>query len=176
MEIQDHFTDKREKDAAASKRHDKDELVSPDAYNLAYSSLRRWVEASLDLYKPGLISILSPLFVHSCLSLVSRGFKDQDKVFMEAFRSVHLEMHSQDITRVAAITDMQYAQGNELAAVSFPTVSQSHSPAFDRRNKKNAAITPTEPEDHLAAFPQANIDLQDAVHGAELVFGCRCLL
>ncbi|KAG0363639.1 hypothetical protein BGZ54_008082 [Gamsiella multidivaricata] len=154
MEIQDHFTDKREKDAAASKRHDKDELVSPDAYNLAYSSLRRWVEASLDLYK-----LLEPY-----------------KVFMEAFRSVHLEMHSQDITRVAAITDMQYAQGNELAAVSFPTVSQSHSPAFDRRNKKNAAITPTEPEDHLAAFPQANIDLQDAVHGAELVFGCRCLL
>ncbi|KAG0361195.1 Transcription initiation factor TFIID subunit 5 [Gamsiella multidivaricata] len=81
-----------EKDAAASKKHDKDELASPDAYELAYSSLRRWVENSLDLYKVS-------------------------KAFMEAFRSDHLEMHSQDIARLATITDTQHVQENELAQI-----------------------------------------------------------
>lgn len=30
---------------------DKVEMANPDAYDIAYSSLRRWVENSLDLYK-----------------------------------------------------------------------------------------------------------------------------
>lgn len=30
---------------------EKAEMASPDAYDVAYSSLRRWVENSLDLYK-----------------------------------------------------------------------------------------------------------------------------
>lgn len=31
--------------------HDKNEMGDPDAYDQAYSSLRRWIENSLDLYK-----------------------------------------------------------------------------------------------------------------------------
>ncbi|KAG0325364.1 Transcription initiation factor TFIID subunit 5 [Dissophora globulifera] len=102
---------------ASAKKHDKDELTGPDAYDQAYSSLRRWVENSLDLYKPELIAILFPLFVHSYLNLVSRGFKDQASSFMERFQADHQEMHSQDITRLATITDPQHAQENELAQI-----------------------------------------------------------
>lgn len=40
---------------ALGRKHDKDDLTSPDAYDEAYSSLRRWVENSLDLYKVGRI-------------------------------------------------------------------------------------------------------------------------
>ncbi|KAG0306688.1 Transcription initiation factor TFIID subunit 5 [Dissophora globulifera] len=102
---------------ASAKKHDKDELTGPDAYDQAYSSLRRWVENSLDLYKPELIAILFPLFVHSYLNLVSRGFKDQASSFMERFQADHQEMHSQDITRLATITDPQHVQENELAQI-----------------------------------------------------------
>ncbi|KAF9929311.1 hypothetical protein BGZ65_005853, partial [Modicella reniformis] len=40
-----------EHDAAFAKRHDKDDISSPDAYEKGYLSLRRWVQNSLDLYK-----------------------------------------------------------------------------------------------------------------------------
>ncbi|KAF8976148.1 Transcription initiation factor TFIID subunit 5 [Entomortierella lignicola] len=96
-------------------KHEREDMSSPDAYEQAYSSLRRWVENSLDVYKPDLISILFPLFVHSYLNLVSRGLKEHAKELMDNFRSDHLEMHSQDIARLATITDSQHVQENELA-------------------------------------------------------------
>ncbi|KAF9101390.1 Transcription initiation factor TFIID subunit 5 [Mortierella sp. GBA35] len=95
--------------------HDKAEMGDPEAYDQAYSSLRRWIENSLDLYKPELMSILFPLFLHSYLNLVNRGLKDQASKFMESYRSDHLEMHSQDIARLATITDAQHIKENELA-------------------------------------------------------------
>ncbi|KAF9425867.1 Transcription initiation factor TFIID subunit 5 [Podila epigama] len=95
--------------------HDKTDLANPDAYDEAYSSLRRWVENSLDLYKPELMAVLYPLFVHSYLILVGRGLKDQAKKFMESYRSDHLEMHSTDLIRLATITDAQHVKENELA-------------------------------------------------------------
>jgi transcription initiation factor TFIID subunit 5 len=36
-----------------AKKHERDDLSSPDAYEQAYLSLRRWVQNSLDLYKVG---------------------------------------------------------------------------------------------------------------------------
>ncbi|KAF9336107.1 Transcription initiation factor TFIID subunit 5 [Podila minutissima] len=96
---------------------EKAEMTSPDAYDVAYSSLRRWVENSLDLYKPELMAVLFPLFIHSYLNLVNRGHKDQAKKFIESYRSDHLEMHSSDIARLATITDPQHVKENELAQV-----------------------------------------------------------
>ncbi|KAF9107522.1 Transcription initiation factor TFIID subunit 5 [Mortierella sp. AM989] len=101
--------------ASSSMKHEREDMSSPDAYELAYSSLRRWVENSLDVYKPELMSILFPLFVHSYLNLVNRGLKEQAKELMENFQSDHLEMHSQDIARLTTITDAQHVQENELA-------------------------------------------------------------
>ncbi|KAF9582390.1 Transcription initiation factor TFIID subunit 5 [Lunasporangiospora selenospora] len=93
------------------------EMSDPDAYDVAYSSLKRWVENSLDLYKPELMAILFPLFVHSYLNLVSRGLKDQAKKFMESYRSDHLEMHSPDIARFSTISDPQHVKENDLAQI-----------------------------------------------------------
>ncbi|KAG0001149.1 Transcription initiation factor TFIID subunit 5 [Entomortierella chlamydospora] len=101
--------------ASSSLKHEREDMSSPDAYEIAYSSLRKWVENSLDVYKPELMSILFPLFVHSYLNLVNRGLKEQAKELMENFRSDHLEMHSQDIARFSTITDAQHVQENELA-------------------------------------------------------------
>ncbi|KAF8935653.1 Transcription initiation factor TFIID subunit 5 [Dissophora ornata] len=90
---------------AAAKKHDKDELASPDAYEQAYSSLRRWVENSLDLYKIGAQhTYQSPFLILA-------------KLFMESFQSDHQEMHSQDVARLATITDAQHVQENELAQI-----------------------------------------------------------
>ncbi|GJJ76979.1 transcription initiation factor TFIID subunit 5 [Entomortierella parvispora] len=93
----------------------KAEMANPDAYDQAYSSLRLWVENSLDLYKPELISVLYPLFVHSYLHLVDRGLKTQAKHFMDTYRSDHIELHSPDIIRLATVIEVQHVKENELA-------------------------------------------------------------
>ncbi|KAF9180830.1 Transcription initiation factor TFIID subunit 5 [Haplosporangium sp. Z 767] len=78
--------------ANSSAALDKAEMGDPEAYNTAYSSLRRWVENSLDLYKA-------------------------TNKFMESYRSDHMEMHSQDIARLATITDAQHIKENDLAQI-----------------------------------------------------------
>ncbi|KAG0055098.1 Transcription initiation factor TFIID subunit 5 [Gryganskiella cystojenkinii] len=93
----------------------KAEMANPDAYEQAYSSLRLWVENSLDLYKPELIAVLYPLFVHSYLNLVDRALKNQAKHFMDTYKSDHMELHSPDIVRLATVMESQHIQENELA-------------------------------------------------------------
>ncbi|KAF9286139.1 Transcription initiation factor TFIID subunit 5 [Mortierella alpina] len=104
-----------ERDGLLGTTHDKADMGDPEAYDQGYSSLRRWVENSLDLYKPELMATLFPLFLHSYLNLVSRGLKDQAKKFMDSYKADHLEMHPQDIARLATITDAQHVKENELA-------------------------------------------------------------
>ncbi|KAF9915432.1 Transcription initiation factor TFIID subunit 5, partial [Linnemannia zychae] len=128
--------------ASNAQAHDKNEMGDPDAYDQAYSSLRRWIQNSLDLYKPELMSVLFPLFVHSYLNLVNRGLKEQATKFMTSYRSDHLEMHSQDIARLAIITDAQHVKENELAQIY-------------RTNKYNLRMAPVSFE-LLIAFLQDN--------------------
>ncbi|KAK5822933.1 WD40-repeat-containing domain protein [Linnemannia elongata] len=122
--------------------HDKNEMGDPDAYDQAYSSLRRWIENSLDLYKPELMSVLFPLFLHSYLNLVNRGLKEQASKFMASYKSDHLEMHSQDIARLSIITDAQHIKENELAQMY-------------KSNKYNLRMAPVSFE-LLIAFLQDN--------------------
>ncbi|KAL1915070.1 uncharacterized protein VTP21DRAFT_7775 [Calcarisporiella thermophila] len=87
----------------------------PDAYDKGYARLRRWIEDSLDLYKPELRSVLFPLFVHAYLELISKDLKDQAKHFMDAYKEDHMILHGSDIQRIASITDKQHVAENELA-------------------------------------------------------------
>ncbi|KAG0203419.1 Transcription initiation factor TFIID subunit 5 [Mortierella sp. GBA30] len=86
--------------------HDKADMGDPEAYDQAYSSLRRW---------PELMATLFPLFLHSYLYLVNRGLVNQAKKFMDTYKADHLEMHSHDIARLATITDAQHVKENDLA-------------------------------------------------------------
>ena len=48
-------------------------LVSSMQIRLAYDSLREWVDASLDAFKPELRAVLFPFLVHCYLELVQGG-------------------------------------------------------------------------------------------------------
>ncbi|KAG0270202.1 Transcription initiation factor TFIID subunit 5 [Actinomortierella ambigua] len=95
--------------------YDRSDMGNPEAYDIAYSAMRRWVGNSLDFYKPELMSVLFPLFVHSYLNLVSKDLKENARKFMESYRADHMELHAQDMARLATITDAQQAKENELA-------------------------------------------------------------
>ncbi|CAI5755829.1 unnamed protein product [Candida verbasci] len=87
----------------------------PDTYFIAYTMLRRWVDSSLDLYKPELSRILYPLFIHCFLELISKGFTLESKKFFDKFKYDHYILHGDEINKFAGVSLMEHLQENELA-------------------------------------------------------------
>lgn len=99
-------------------REEEDKLrreSDPELYSRAYSILRRWVETSLDLYKPELNRLLYPLFVHCYFELVSKGHVKEAKVFYDKYSDEHKILHGIEIQRLAGISLPEHLQENPMA-------------------------------------------------------------
>ncbi|EPZ34266.1 TFIID subunit, WD40-associated region domain-containing protein [Rozella allomycis CSF55] len=70
---------------------------------------------SLDLYKPELLKILFPLFVHCYLELVAQKCSPQGKIFYDTYYADHQLNHKHELQRLIAITDKLHLQENEFA-------------------------------------------------------------
>ncbi|GBB91355.1 hypothetical protein RclHR1_01860009 [Rhizophagus clarus] len=86
----------------------------PEIYKQSYSALRTWIEGSLDKFKDELQRILWPIFVHSYLELVSKGFSEHATDFFETFQVDH-KMHSKELNTLRVIKYQQHVQENEFA-------------------------------------------------------------
>ncbi|EGW34225.1 uncharacterized protein SPAPADRAFT_134515 [Spathaspora passalidarum NRRL Y-27907] len=87
----------------------------PAIYTTAYSMLRRWVDSSLDLYKPELSRVLYPLFIHCFLELISKGYDTDAKKFFDKFKSDHLILHGVEVSKFAGLALPEHLEENELA-------------------------------------------------------------
>jgi transcription initiation factor TFIID subunit 5 len=56
---------------------------SPEALNKGYGGLRSFVLGSLDIFRPELLPVLVPTFVHSYLDLVENEKKDEAAKFLQ---------------------------------------------------------------------------------------------
>lgn len=98
--------------------YNEDEANHPDVYETSYTKLRRWVDNSIDRYKPELKPILYPLFVHSYLDLIFKNLTDLAQQFFEAFQNDHVELHgAQELKTLASITNPSQLKENPLAAM-----------------------------------------------------------
>ncbi|KAJ1677595.1 Transcription initiation factor TFIID subunit 5, partial [Spiromyces aspiralis] len=91
------------------------EQGNPDAYGQSYSSLRRWIDMSLDIYKNELFAVSYPLFVHSFLDLMARDLCEKGTEFLQKYKDDHLVLHSDDIKQLSTIKSPQHVKENELA-------------------------------------------------------------
>ncbi|RUS15873.1 WD40-repeat-containing domain protein [Endogone sp. FLAS-F59071] len=91
------------------------EMGSPEVHDVSYRKLREWIENSLDWYKSELRSLLFPIFVHTYLDLVTKGFTEQARHFMATYRVDHPELHTPDLTVLATVITPQHARENERA-------------------------------------------------------------
>lgn len=98
-------------DLAEKKKREND----PEIYYIAYSMLRKWVDTSLDLYKPELSRLLYPIFIHCFLELIQKDFVNQGKDFFDKFKQDHLILHSVEINKLAGISLPEHIKENELA-------------------------------------------------------------
>lgn len=89
--------------------------MDPEVYLRAYNMLLRWVDTSLDLYKPELARFLYPLFVHCFLELVARGHPAQAKTFLDKFGGDHTLLHGLEVSKLAGISLPEHLRENELA-------------------------------------------------------------
>lgn len=87
----------------------------PDTYFMAYSMLRKWVESSLDLYKPELSRVLYPLFIHCFLDLITKGYEVKAKQFFDKYKSDHLILHGVEVRKFAGLSLPEHIQENEVA-------------------------------------------------------------
>ncbi|KAJ7521127.1 hypothetical protein O6H91_19G039200 [Diphasiastrum complanatum] len=84
-------------------------------YKEGYSKLRLWVHSSLDLYKNELLRILYPVFVHSFMDLVAKGFAQEARSFFQSFREDHEAMHLRDLQKLEGVISQQHLKENEFA-------------------------------------------------------------
>lgn len=90
---------------------------TPKAYLHAYSMLRDWTEASLDIYRPELRKVLYPIFVHSFLDLVNKGHTIAAKEFYDAVKDDHAVLHGYDIRNLAGVSLPSHLEDNAMTGL-----------------------------------------------------------
>ncbi|XP_043807869.1 transcription initiation factor TFIID subunit 5 isoform X2 [Manihot esculenta] len=88
---------------------------TPARYNDEYSKLRSWAHSSLDLYKPELLRVLYPVFVHCYMDLVSKGHIQEARTFFNTFREDHEMMHSRDLQKLEGVLSPSHLEEMEFA-------------------------------------------------------------
>lgn len=87
----------------------------PDIYQICYNTLRKWVETSLDLYKPELSKLLYPIFIHCYLELIYKNYSNYAKEFFDKFKQDHELLHGDEIKQLSGLSLPEHLSENELA-------------------------------------------------------------
>lgn len=86
----------------------------PEAYETAYSDLKRFVENSLDIYKHELGSILFPVLVHMYLELVYNNHPSKAIELMKKFGPEQDYYYQEDLRKLAMIMKKEHMNGSEI--------------------------------------------------------------
>lgn len=87
----------------------------PEVYRTAYSMLSKWVDTSLDLYRPELQRLLYPLFIHCFLELVVKNYPADAQAFFDRFKADHMVLHGAELKQLAGISLGDHVAENPLA-------------------------------------------------------------
>ncbi|KAK3939569.1 TAF5-like protein [Diplogelasinospora grovesii] len=88
---------------------------SPKRYLKAFVLLRDWIDNGLDIYKFELRKLLWPVFVYSYLELVSQGYQDEAKNYLESLRSHFEDIHRDALGIFSTITLPQHMREHQTA-------------------------------------------------------------
>ncbi|KAF2287272.1 hypothetical protein GH714_039509 [Hevea brasiliensis] len=88
---------------------------TPARYHEEYRKLRSWTHSSLDLYKPELLRVLYPVFVHCYMDLVAKGHIQEARTFFNSFREDHETVHSRDLQKLEGVLSPSHLEEMEFA-------------------------------------------------------------
>ncbi len=89
------------------------QLADPQLYHRAYNELQTWTCNALEAYKPELLTVAFPVFVHCYLKLVERGLVEAARMFLQLWQPDHAETYPLELRALAAVQRPdQLAAGN----------------------------------------------------------------
>jgi transcription initiation factor TFIID subunit 5 len=83
-----------------------------------FSKCREWILGALDLYRPELMRVLFPMFVHCYLTLVRKGCVEESRDFFARFCEDHARAHCEDVRALSAISLPEHVE-SDTCAVKF---------------------------------------------------------
>uniref|UniRef100_A0A0D6R1S2 TFIID subunit TAF5 NTD2 domain-containing protein n=1 Tax=Araucaria cunninghamii TaxID=56994 RepID=A0A0D6R1S2_ARACU len=87
----------------------------PVRYKDEYNKLRSWSYNSLDVYKPELLRVLYPVFIHCFMDLVAKGHTQEARAFFQSFRENHEASHLRDLQKLESVLTPQHLEEMEFA-------------------------------------------------------------
>ncbi|KAF8538026.1 WD40-repeat-containing domain protein [Trichophaea hybrida] len=84
-------------------------------YEKAYTHLRRWIDSSLDIYKPDLRRLEYPVFVHFYLTMIEQGHLTPGKTFWKTHSHEHEATFRHDIEQLSRLALPVHVDENKLA-------------------------------------------------------------
>ncbi|TIC26860.1 hypothetical protein E3Q12_00253 [Wallemia mellicola] len=90
-------------------------LTDPTERERGYRDLDRWVEGSLDVYRPQLRPILFPIFVHTYLDLISLSFQKSARAMLHRHAHSLIPYHGDIIAHLGSLTLPAHVKSDPLA-------------------------------------------------------------
>ena len=90
-------------------------LTDPTERERGYRDLDRWVEGSLDVYRPQLRPILFPIFVHTYLDLISLSLQKSARSLLHRHANSLVPFHADTIAHLGSLTLPSHVRSDSLA-------------------------------------------------------------
>lgn len=78
-------------------------MSDPMLYHRNYNELQTWTCNALEAYKPELLTVAFPVFVHSYLKLVERGMIEAARAFLQTWGPDHAETYQLELRSLTAV-------------------------------------------------------------------------
>ena len=83
----------------------------------AFKLVKNWIEHSLEIYRPELVRLLWPLFVHSFLDCIIDCFTNDAQAFLQEFKDDFKAERGQELRSLERISSPEHVQDSELASL-----------------------------------------------------------
>lgn len=80
-----------------------------------YARVRDWIFGALDMYKPELLRVLFPMFVHCYLTLVKKNKVEESRDFFARFHEDHVRAHCDDIRGLSGVALPEHVETDPCA-------------------------------------------------------------
>ena len=92
---------------------------SPPKYERIFGMTQKWIEETLDIYKPELRRVLWPVFVYSYLTLVSQARAADSDNFYSKFKNLFTQEHGEDLRVLGPIRLPEHVEESHLAQLYY---------------------------------------------------------
>lgn len=92
---------------------------SPPNYEKIFGTTQKWIEETLDIYKPELRRVLWPVFTYSYLTLVSQARPSDSESFYNNFKSLFAQEHNEDLRVLGPIRLPEHVEESHVAQLYY---------------------------------------------------------